>query len=354
MSLVTRLLTLAAVAALAGCGGDSGGSTIALLLPNGKGVRYESAGRVQFERKVHKICAECEILYREAGEDTSTQEKQADAVLERGIDVLVLDAVIPEYATKIVKRAKEAEVPVLSYDTLAAFAEPDAFVSYSGVETGELQAKALVQRMREQGHPRGPVVMGAGEPANRDQHYFEEGAKTTLAARGVTIADHFYTPFWDPKRAREKMRRAIETLGRNGFAGVYAETNGIARGAIEAMEAAGIDPGEKPVTGREATVKGLRQVLSGRQYMTTYMPVEPKAVRAAEVAVTLAAHEELRPAAVTDELENGKFRVPSILLKPVKVTRANIAGTVVADGFVSAAELCAAPLAKACREAGIR
>jgi D-xylose transport system substrate-binding protein len=45
--------------------------------------------------------------------------------------------------------------------------------------------------------------------------------------------------------------------------------------------------------------------------------------------------------------------VPSVLLKPIAVTKANVKSTVVADGFVTASELCTSAYATACKEAGI-
>ncbi len=320
------LVAIAALAVVAGgCGGgESGPTTIALLLPSGHGLRYASADRPAFEREVRRICPECKVLYSDANEDASKQEDQTDAALKQGVGALVLDAVVSETAGRMVRKARGAGVPVLSYDTLAAFAKPDAFVSYGGVETGEVQAEALARKLKSDGHPRGPIVALWGEPGNRDQHLFEEGARRVLAAHGVKIASQAHTPFWGPGRARGEMSRSIRGIGRNGFAGVYAETDGIARGAIEAMQAAGIDPASRPVTGRDATPKGLRQVRAGRQYMTTYAPPEPKARRAAEVAVTLAEGGELPKGEATGELENGRFRVPAILLRPLAVTRANV------------------------------
>jgi D-xylose transport system substrate-binding protein len=45
--------------------------------------------------------------------------------------------------------------------------------------------------------------------------------------------------------------------------------------------------------------------------------------------------------------------VPSVLLKPVAVTKDNVKSTVVADGFVTAKELCTSAFQTACKEAGI-
>ena len=56
---------------------------------------------------------------------------------------------------------------------------------------------------------------------------------------------------------------------------------------------------------------------------------------------------------VTDEVDNGKGKVPSVLLKPIAVTKDNVKSTVVADEFVTAQELCTSAFQTACKEAGI-
>ena len=64
--------------------------------------------------------------------------------------------------------------------------------------------------------------------------------------------------------------------------------------------------------------------------MTVYKPVTKEAVRAAEEAVRLAKGEKIK----TDrKMNNGKIEVPTIMLKPVVVTKDNIKTTVVKDGF---------------------
>ena len=45
--------------------------------------------------------------------------------------------------------------------------------------------------------------------------------------------------------------------------------------------------------------------------------------------------------------------MPSVLFKPVWVTTKNMKSTVIADKYVTVAQLCAAPYAAACKAAGI-
>ena len=119
------------------------------------------------------------------------------------------------------------------------------------------------------------------------------------------------------------------------------------------MKGAGINPEEKPVTGQDATVAGLQRILAGQQYMTIYKAITPEAEIAAEFAIALAEGEEVPQDKVTEEIDNGAGKVPSVALEPIAVTKDNVKSTVIADGFVTAAELCTSAYAKACKEAGI-
>jgi D-xylose transport system substrate-binding protein len=46
--------------------------------------------------------------------------------------------------------------------------------------------------------------------------------------------------------------------------------------------------------------------------------------------------------------------VPSVILTPVAVTKANVKDTVIKDGFWTPAEVCQGRYASACKEAGIQ
>jgi D-xylose transport system substrate-binding protein len=87
--------------------------------------------------------------------------------------------------------------------------------------------------------------------------------------------------------------------------------------------------------------------------MTVYKEIPPQAKVSAEIAIALAEGKEVPQDKVTEELDNGAGQVPSVLLEPVAVTKDNVKSTVIADGFVSADELCTGSYAAACKEAGI-
>ena len=102
------------------------------------------------------------------------------------------------------------------------------------------------------------------------------------------------------------------------------------------MKGAGINPEEIPVTGQDSTVAGLQRILVGQQYMTIFKPIVPEAEIAAEMAISLGENGEVKTKEPTEEINNGKADVPSVLLTSTPVTKDNIKSTVIAEEFVTA------------------
>jgi D-xylose transport system substrate-binding protein len=347
---------LALVLVAAGCGGGGGSSSgpkIALLLPENHTPRYEAADRPDFEAKVKSLCSDCKILYSNATQDASLQQNQADAALTQGAKVLVVDAVDAGSAASIVSKAKAQNVPVVSYDRLITNADVDYYVSYDNTRVGKLQGDTLIKGLKLVGHPTGPVVMTAGDPADNNAKLFKSGANQALKAGGVTIAKSYDTPGWSADKAQNEMQQAITALGNNGFNGVLAANDDLAGGDIAAMKSAGIKPSTRPTTGQDATVAGLQRILIGEQYMTVYKAAKPEAGAAAEIAVALAQKKSVPSGLVNQQIDNGKKKVPSVILTPVAILKNNVK-TVVQGGDVKAADLCKGSFKSACTAAGIQ
>ena len=349
-------MLLALVAVAAGCGGGGGGGSnkqIALLLPENHTPRYESLDKPDFEAKVKDLCSDCKVLYSNATQDASKQQSQAEAALTQGADVLVLDAVDAGSAGAIVAKAKAQNVPVVSYDRLVTNSDVDYYVSYDNVNVGKLQGNTLIKGLKAQSKPTGPVVMLAGDPADNNAKLFKQGANEALKAGGVKIAKTSDTPGWTADKAQTEMQQAITALGNNGFTGVYAANDGTAGGAIAAMTSAGIQPSTRPTTGQDAELAAVQRILAGQQYMTVYKAVKLEAPAAATIAVALSKGQKPPTPPINGTTNNGKKDVPSTILTPVAVTKSNIAGTIVKDGFWTAAQICTGPYAAACKANGI-
>jgi D-xylose transport system substrate-binding protein len=91
--------------------------------------------------------------------------------------------------------------------------------------------------------------------------------------------------------------------------------------------------------------------------MTVYKAIKPEAEQAAELAVNLVnGNKSAADGLAKDKTNNDTKDVPSIILTPVAVTKANAKETVgkmISDGFLKADQICSGPAASACQQAGL-
>jgi D-xylose transport system substrate-binding protein len=338
-------------AATTGGGGTSG--KIALLLPESKTARYESQDRPLFEAKMKELCPDCEIVYSNADQDASKQQNQAEAAITEGVKVMVLDPVDSASAAAIVNRAKQSDIPVISYDRLITGAPVDYYISFDNVKVGKLQGEALSQKLADDGNPKGPIVKINGAPTDNNAKLFKQGSNDVFAQKGVDIAKQYDTPDWSPDKAQTEMEQAITAVGKNKIKGVYAANDGTAGGAIAAMKSAGMDPKQIPVTGQDAELAAIQRILAGEQFMTVYKAIKPEAETAAQLAFDLLQGKQPTGDVVNGQTDNGQGQIPSVLLQPVAVTKDNVKDTIVKDGFWTADQICTGQYKQACADAGI-
>lgn len=361
-----RLLAGGTVAALAfsaaACGGsssdsgdgDGGGDgsksgAIGLLLPETKTARYESFDRPLITKRIKQLCAKCEVKYQNADQDASKQLSQADALLNQGIKVMILDAVDTKAAGNITAKAKAKGVPVLAYDRLAE-GPVDLYVSFDNRNIGVQQGKALLKGVKKGGDAkRGKIVMINGAPTDPNAADFKKGAHSVLDGK-VNIGKEYDTPDWSPDKAQKEMEGAISALGKKNIIGVYAANDGTAGGAIAAMKAAGFDK-MPPVTGQDAEVTGLQRVLTGEQYADIYKEYKPQAKTAGDMAIALL--NDKKYTKTTTKVNNGTSDVPAVFVPANAITRDQIKDTIIKDGIWKASDLCKGDAAKDCKELGI-
>jgi D-xylose transport system substrate-binding protein len=345
-------LWAAGLLALAACKQPAAEKKIALLLPESKTARYETQDWPAFrDRLVALGMRPQDILYSNANQDVGQQRQQAEAALTNGAVVLVLDPVDSVAAAGIVELAHARGVAVIAYDRLIRdTAHLSAYISFDNERVGQLQGEALLGMLGDKVQP--AVVFIHGSPTDNNASLFKKGARAALLGK-VAVAGEYDTPDWSPDKARDQMQQALTARG-NKVDGVYAANDGTAGGAIAALKAAGVTP-LPPVTGQDAELAAIQRILLGEQSLTIYKAIRPEAQLAAELAFALRNTQgPLTHAALTSRTHNGAAAVPSALLTPVVVTRANVKDTVVKDGFWKAADICTPELAEACKAAGIQ
>src|SRR5277367_5339588 len=325
-----RTLTfLSAIFVLALCGQlaqaqDANLLKIGFSIEDMKGERWQTDLN-SFEARAKQLGAE--VISRDAGGDDDLQFKQVQDMIKAGIKVLVLLPHDNAKASRMVDAAKAANVKVISYDRLVLNSDVDLYVSFDRHEIGWMQAEYLVKHA-----PKGNYVLIAGSPN-------DEGAKTLhdeqmkilqpyIDRRDIKVIADSYTRDWLPSEAYLHTLEAIDSA-KGDVTAVLASNDGMAGGAIQALREHNL-AGKVLVSGQDADLLNIIYLIQGTQAMTVYKPITNEAARAAEEAVRLARGEK---SDADGAINNGKIRVPSILLKPVLVTKDNIKATVVKDGF---------------------
>ncbi len=295
------------------------------------------------------------IITNAQGSD-ATEQAQAESDMTQGATVLLLDPIDSGVGASIESAAASLGVKVVDYDRMTLGGTRAFYVSFDNVAVGALMARGLVSCIRAW-HVRHPdVLVMRGAPTDNNATLFARGYDRVLRPYFASgrYADAGQPPgSWDPTTAQTTFEE--QYTANDKITAVLTPNDDTASAVISYLKTLNTPPRSVPTTGQDATPAGLANILSGYQCGTVYKPIYLEAQAAVALAVYLRAG--LVPPA---SLVNGttfdptsRVRVPSVLLKPVWVTAASMAATVLRDRFVSAAQLCAGALRPACRRAGI-
>lgn len=339
-----------------GDGGEAAGDgMIAVLLPDSASSdRWETDDRPAFEAAFAELgLSEDQYQILNAEGDASNQQNQAEQAITNGATVLVLTNLDSGSGATIIDDAKAQGVAVIDYDRLTLDGDADYYVSFNNEEVGRLQGETLVQCIEQQVDADTPrVAVLNGSPTDNNATLFANGYNSVLTPKfdsgEYELVDDQSVPDWDNQEALVIFEQML-TAADNDIDAVLAANDGLGNAAIQALQAAGLEG--VPVTGQDATVQGIQNIIQGTQCMTVYKGIVAEASATAELAVALMNGESPEADATVD---NGSKEVPSVLLTPVAVTIDNITDTVIADGFRSVEEICTGGVAESdwCAENG--
>jgi len=310
---------------------------VALLLPNTTDTRWATVDQVAFAAKLTEVCPTASLDAQNAGGDAATQVQQAQAALTSGAKVLVLAPVDAATGAAIVTSAHNAGAQVISYDTQVIGAAPDYHIAYDPAAVGTVAAGAVLTSDSDARAVASPaataapggvrVVLIDGPAADPASAAWATKVKDALAT-DATIVDEEAVTALTADEGQRIVTAAITKLGADGFDSVISSSDIVAGGVITGLTAANIDPATKQVTGGDASIAGVQQVLLGTQLLTTFAAPTAEAQLAAVVACGLATGHGLPQGLVTTAVNNGTADVPSLLLTAIAVTTdGTIAGT---------------------------
>src|SRR5699024_6975031 len=153
---------------------------------------------------------------------------------------------------------------------------------------------------------------------------------------------------WDPQEAATTFQQQLTAHPDMNAAITPNDDN--ANAVISILKGDGIGPKTFPTTGQDASLPGLKNILTGYQCGTVYKPIYLEAQAAAALAVYLRAGVTPPDTLVNAQTKDSTLNadIPSVYVTPVWVTTENMAKTVVADKTVTVKDLCSGDVASAC------
>jgi D-xylose transport system substrate-binding protein len=323
--------------------------SIAVLLPDSaSSARWEADDRRFLAAAFDAAGVDYTIVNAEG--DATTQITQAEQAITNGAKVLLMVNLDSGSGAAIIELARAAGVKVIDYDRLTIEGPgADFYVSFDNEAVGRLQGEGLVAAVEAAGLA-SPVRVAVlnGSPTDNNATLFKNGYDSVInpkfdSGEWVKVDDQS-VPGWDNQQALVIFEQILTASGGNVDAAIAAN-DGLASSIIAALENQGLP--YIPVTGQDATVGGIQNILAGKQSMTVYKAIKAEAEAAAALAIALLKGNDTS-ALVNGVTNNGTNDIPSVLLVPVAVTKDNIAETVIADGFRTWEEICVGEFAQFC------
>ena len=342
---LTAAVALAAVSAISLSGmapaQAAASKRACVILPDAdSGTRWESGDRPALNAILTKAGFQVDI--QNALKDTNKYATIADAQLAKGCGVMLL----VDYngaGIAVAQKAKAQGIPVIAYDRPIQGAT--YYVSFNNTVVGQLQGETVINGLKaEHKNPKtASIVFSSGDPTDGNAAMFANGAKAAFKKAGVTKFAFTMKGTWDGPTAGTEFEQAFTAL-KGKVDAVLAPNDNNASAIIQILDK---NNQRAVISGQDASIAGLQNVLLGKQTATVYKPFKVEAKAAANLAISLLKGQKVKTSLKAPD------GTPFIALKPTLITQKNVE-LVVKNGDAKAADLCTANVKAACKKFGIK
>ena len=158
--------------------------------------------------------------------------------------------------------------------------------------------------------PKGNYVLIGGDAGQTGSTLMQEGYHAVLdplVAKGdIKIVMDQFTPAWKTEPAQANAENAL-TANDNEVDAFLVSYDGMSLGVLQAIEAAGIEPGTIPVTGQDMELSAAQAIVEGRQFGSLWPAPDEMAIAGAKAAVAMA---ECKDIGATTTADNGAGQIP--------------------------------------------
>ena len=301
-----------------------------------------------------------EVDLQYASNDVSTQVSQLENQVANGCDLLVVASIDGSSLGEPLKQAKEAGIPVISYDRLIKSDAVSYYISFDNYTVGTLQGQYVVDSLDldNAGDKTYNIEFTAGDPADNNAGYFFNGAFDVLkpyidagtlnVVSGQTDFDSVATPAWDTQTALERMQNILASYYADGtqLDVALCSNDSTALGVTQAIESDYAGKNDVLITGQDGDEANLANIVDGKQSMTVYKAVANEAVVTLDLAEAMLKGDTIDDSLITNskwdfdcaydtesyETSEG-HKCPSFLLVPTVVTKDNMKEELVDTGY---------------------
>lgn len=259
--------------------GSAEGATIGIAMPTKSSERWIADGKdvvTDLESKGYKT----KLVYGE--DDPDQQVSQIENLITQGVKALIVAAIDNKSMNNVLQQAKDANIPVISYDRLILGTENvDYYASFDNEKVGELQGGYIVEKLGlKDGSKKGPFNIELFAYSNDDNNtrYFFQGAmnvlqpyidKKQLVVRSKqTALNQVTTLRWDGGTAQKRMDDILTSAYKSERVdAVLSPYDGISIGILSALKSDDYGSKSKPlpiVTGQDAEVASVKSIIMRR------------------------------------------------------------------------------------------
>jgi len=320
---------------------------VCVLLPDTTtSVRWEQFDRPAFVNAFKKAGLSAAVV--NALGQPQKQLAQAEQCIGDGAKVGVIVDLDRGTSIAIQKKFTAVGGKTIDYDRQIVGGTGSVYVSFDGNLVGRQQALGVLGGMKAKGTygPSGTIAQLWGGPTDANAFWFKSGNDDILnplfKAKKVKKGPAKFVPLWSADKAQVIFEQMLVQTS-NNIQGVVAANDGIAGAVVATLKAKGLKP--IPLSGQDATVQGVQNIISGWQTNTVYKYVPDEANAAAAAAVAL--FKGKKPP-TNSTRPNGKKKQPTLVIPVVSITKANYT-RLFRDKFLKRSEVCSGEFKQYCK-----
>ncbi len=304
MRTLKTIAALALFSAVLACPARAGEKIVALCMSH-----ISNAFTIELSDAVKKRAGELGIrlIVNDGNQDARRQTGQIETLIAQGVDGFIVEAASVDGIRDAVEKAKKAGIPLVTVCQKVTNQDQAAgFVGASHERGGEIEMAAAAKALGGKGNIAlilGPV--GADAQLGRSAGY----AKILGENPGMRVAFE-ESASWDEEIASELMAEWLQSG--EPIDAVVAQNDGMALGAVKALEAAG-RAGTIPVYGFDAGPEALAAVKEGRMAGTVSQNTALQGSRSVDVMAEVLEGKDVPPEVMVDLLLVDRSNVEQFL-----------------------------------------